>query len=93
MLAPIVTVVIVVIIIIKKDGVPIGPLAWEPPYAAGVALEKAKRQKKKKKMVVFKFFLSHLCESTSFCLFVCFNHSEPLSSSADEKVENANERT
>ena len=24
---------------------PIGPLAWEPPYAAGVALEKAKRQK------------------------------------------------
>jgi len=24
-------------------------LAWEPPYAAGVALEKAKRQKKKKK--------------------------------------------
>jgi len=28
---------------------PIGPLAWEPPYAAGAALEKAKRQKKKKK--------------------------------------------
>ena len=27
----------------------IGPLAWEPPYAAGVALEKAKRQKKKNK--------------------------------------------
>jgi len=27
----------------------IGPLAWEPPYAAGAALEKAKRQKKKKK--------------------------------------------
>ena len=25
------------------------PLAWEPPYAAGVALEMAKRQKKKKK--------------------------------------------
>ena len=24
---------------------PIGPLAWEPTYAAGVALEKAKRQK------------------------------------------------
>ena len=23
----------------------IGPLAWEPPYAAGAALEKAKRQK------------------------------------------------
>ena len=28
---------------------PIGPLAWEPPYAAGAALEKAKRQKKKRK--------------------------------------------
>jgi len=27
----------------------IGPLAWEPPYATGAALEKAKRQKKKKK--------------------------------------------
>ena len=26
---------------------PIGPLAWEPPYAMGVALEKAKRQKNK----------------------------------------------
>ena len=25
---------------------PIGPLAWEPPYAAGVAQEMAKRQKK-----------------------------------------------
>ena len=28
---------------------PIGPLAWEPSYAAGAALEKAKRPKKKKK--------------------------------------------
>ena len=27
----------------------IGPLAWEPPYAMGGALEKAKIQKKKKK--------------------------------------------
>ena len=26
---------------------PIGPLAWEPPYTVGVALEKAKRQKTK----------------------------------------------
>ena len=29
--------------------VPIRPLAWEPPYAVGAALGKAKRQKKKKK--------------------------------------------
>ena len=27
---------------------PIRPLAWEPPYAVGVAQEIAKRQKKKK---------------------------------------------
>ena len=30
------------------DTAPIRLLAWEPPYAKGVALEKAKRQKKKK---------------------------------------------
>ena len=29
---------------------PIGPLAWEPPYAMGAAL---KRQKDKKKIMVF----------------------------------------
>ena len=28
---------------------PIGPLAWEPPYAMGVVLEKDKKTKKKKK--------------------------------------------
>ena len=28
---------------------PIRPLAWEPPYASGAALEMAKRQKNKKK--------------------------------------------
>ena len=28
---------------------PIGPLAWEPPYAVGVALEKAKRPPPKKR--------------------------------------------
>ena len=28
---------------------PIQPLAWELPYAAGVALKKPKKQKKKKK--------------------------------------------
>ena len=26
---------------------PIGPVAWEPPYAVGMALERQKRQKKK----------------------------------------------
>ena len=28
---------------------PIKPLAWEPPYAPGAALEKTKRQKKERK--------------------------------------------
>ena len=28
---------------------PIGPLVWEPPCAAGAALEKSKRQKRKEK--------------------------------------------
>ena len=28
---------------------PIGPLAWESPYAMGMALEKAKKKKKKPK--------------------------------------------
>ena len=30
---------------------PIRPLAWEPPYAAGAALEKTKDKKKKKKVL------------------------------------------
>ena len=29
---------------------PIGPLAWEPPYAAGAAQEMAKQPKKKKRL-------------------------------------------
>ena len=32
---------------------PIGPLPWEPPYAVGVALEKAKRQKRKKRLWLY----------------------------------------
>ena len=31
---------------------PIQPLAWEPPYATGVAQDMAKRPKKKKKKVL-----------------------------------------
>ena len=31
--------------------VPIRPLAWEPPYASGVALEKTKKKRKRKTMV------------------------------------------
>ena len=33
--------------------VPVGPLAWEPPYAVGVALEKTKnKQTNKQKMLI-----------------------------------------
>ena len=32
---------------------PIGPLAWEPTYALGAALENTKRQKKKKNSLNF----------------------------------------
>ena len=36
---------------------PVRPLAWEPPYAMGAVLEKAKRQKKKKKQSITHIFL------------------------------------
>ena len=32
----------------------IRPLVWEPPYAVGAALEKAKRQKKKERKLLQK---------------------------------------
>ena len=35
---------------------PIGPLAWEPPYAMGAALEMAKRQQQKKFPLDIKYF-------------------------------------
>ena len=50
---------------------PIRPLAWEPPHAAGVALEKTKKKKKKKKRkdvptyvinYPYKHFLSAYCK-------------------------------
>ena len=43
---------------------PIGPLAWEPPYAAGAALEKAKRQKKKKIILQKRDFIFFLLKAT-----------------------------
>jgi len=55
----------------------IGPLAWEPPYAAGVALEKAKRQKKKElgmqmfAQVVRKHIDRHPEGMLSFAAWIC----------------------
>ena len=42
---------------------PIRPLAWEPPYATGAALEKTK--KKKKKIAIFK--------TTHWNKYICFD--------------------
>ena len=37
---------------------PVKPLAWEPPYAAGTALEKTKRQEEKKYYLFIFVFIS-----------------------------------
>ena len=42
---------------------PIGPLAWEPPHAAGAALEKAKKRKEKKgRKKLLRQVLSEYCK-------------------------------
>ena len=42
----------------------IGPLAWQPPYAVGAALEKKTKKKKRKKMVRITYFLNGNLEKT-----------------------------
>ena len=58
---------------------PIGPLAWEPPYAARAAQEMAKRQKKKKNLLCFctscvpsPFLFHHLKDLLDVLLFFYF---------------------
>jgi len=46
---------------------PTGPLAWEPPYASGAALEKGKKTKKRKKN-----WLLELQSKTSVHVLLCF---------------------
>ena len=43
----------------------IGPLAWEPPYAAGAALEKGKKTKKK---IIYNRLLRFIV-----CLFINYS--------------------
>ena len=52
--------------------VPIRPQAWEPPYAVGVAPEKAKRQKEKKGSLLSEFTwnLVGVADSHEFVSFV-----------------------
>ena len=49
------------------DPAPIGPLAWEPPYATGVALKKGQKVQKKKK--------ERDRETRSFSLFAIQGHN------------------
>ena len=39
---------------------PIRPIAWELPYAVGVALKSQKKKKRKKKMTLIKTFILNL---------------------------------
>ena len=50
---------------------PIGPLAWESPYAVGAALEKAKRQKKKKIIIDLQCCVSFRCKVIQLKLNIC----------------------
>ena len=54
---------------------PIWPLAWEPPYATGVAQEKAKRPKNKETNKKTISILPTQEHSISFYLFVLFSIS------------------
>ena len=47
--------------------VPIGPLAWEPPYTAGSALKRQKYQKKKKKQIAL-YMSQLLCTGAWGCV-------------------------
>ena len=38
---------------------PIGPLAWEPLFAAGTALERQEKKKNKKKNLIFEDFVKN----------------------------------
>ena len=55
---------------------PTVPLAWEPPYAAGIALKRPKKKKKKKKYPCTEMFEKNLLNGDDFSelpvsLFVC----------------------
>ena len=50
---------------------PIGPLAWEPPYAAGAALEKTKKKKKKILLDISVVFSLLKTYSTLWCIDSC----------------------
>ena len=68
---------------------PIRPLAWESPYAVGAALEKAKRQKKKRKEIS-RARKSIQTETKLVVVehkFMCLTHSEVNKTIMSEMVE------
>ena len=48
--------------------VPVGPLAWESPYAGGVALKRKKKKKNPHSRKFDAFFVVHLCIEPSSLL-------------------------
>ena len=52
---------------------PIQPLAWEPPYAVGVAIKSKKKKKKKHKKQTRKTTTKKThCQTWSYCQSSCF---------------------
>ena len=67
---------------------PIGPLAWEPPYAERTALEKAKKRQKKKEIVRRPVCLTRddpKDQLLGFYLCMCPNELDNLVSQHTEK--------
>ena len=56
----------------------IRPLAWEPPYAVGAALEKAKRQKKKEKRLLILLFQGCGISASVFIISSFFHQNLPV---------------
>ena len=62
---------------------PIGPLAWDPPHAEGVALKKDKKKKKKekkrkKKCIQESDFICEVLGSALLILFLCCRTCQDL---------------
>ena len=50
----------------RESTAPIRPLAWEPPYAVGAALEKTKKKERKKKICSVKKVTWLACNSNNY---------------------------
>ena len=74
---------------------PIRPLAWEPPHAEGMTLEKAKRQKKKKKkslgllpgLCSFGVKAGFLSLTAEFTSLLCLEHPASLTNVWEKSID------